>query len=65
MSDEAPVRRAYDLGMAHADADLAGRPDVRLHSGRDIANALGFPATDGEQIVDLRDAYNAGWRDWA
>ncbi|WZH38764.1 MAG: hypothetical protein PIR02_08835 [Microbacterium enclense] len=65
MSDDAPVRQAYDLGMDHADDDHAGKPDVRLHSGRKIAAALGFTAATGEQLVELRDAYDAGWRDWA
>ncbi|WP_431795654.1 hypothetical protein [Microbacterium enclense] len=65
MSEETPIRRAYDLGMDHADEDHAGKPDVRLHSGREIARALGFTATTGEQLVELREAYNDGWRDWA
>ncbi|SIS19750.1 hypothetical protein [Microbacterium sp. RURRCA19A] len=65
MSDDAPVRQAYDLGMDHADDDHAGAPNVRLHTGRDIARALGFTATTGEHLVGLREAYNDGWRDWA
>lgn len=65
MSDEAPVRRAYDLGMNHADDEHAGQQNMRLHSGRDIARVLGITATVGEQLVELRSAYNDGWRDWA
>lgn len=51
--------------MDHADEEHAGKPEVRLHSGRDVARALDFTATTGGQLVDLRDAYNDGWRDWA
>lgn len=65
MTHETPTREAYDLGMDHADADHNGMLERRLHSGRDVARALGFEATIGEQLVDLREAYNDGWRDWA
>lgn len=64
MTADAPTQRAYDLGMDHADDEHASQQDIRLRSGRDTARALGFTATSGKQLVDLRDAYNDGWRDW-
>jgi len=65
VSLETPTQRAYELGMDHAEHDHLGKLHHRLHSGREIAAVMGLTGLDGEQLVDLRDAYTAGWRDWA
>lgn len=47
--------------MGHAELDHLGKLHHRLHSGREIARALGLSGLDGEQWVDLRNSYNRGW----
>ena len=57
--------QARDLGADHAELHHLGRLQHRLHSGRDVAAALGAHGLDGEQTAALREAYNLGWSSWA
>jgi hypothetical protein len=59
------LARAHELGADHAELNHRGRLHHRMHSGREIARALGAPDLEGEQVLAIRDSYNFGWSSWA
>jgi hypothetical protein len=62
MSD---LERATDLGADHAEDSHHGRAVQRLHSGRQVAAALGITEElTSDLYVSLREAYNYGWLTW-
>lgn len=66
MSTDDLLQRARDLGADHAEADHHGWLHRRLHSGKEVAAALGESAPlDPDQFVALREEYAYGWSTWA
>ncbi|MFI8593708.1 hypothetical protein ACIGCK_04670 [Microbacterium sp. NPDC078428] len=65
MTDQDPFARAFVLGQDHAEEQHHTRRRVRLHSGHQVAAALGVNAADVATIVQLRERYSAGWASWA
>jgi len=55
------VQRAAALGQDHAEESRTDKVSPRLHSGRQVAAALGLDIEPGEDLVRLRDAYSLGW----
>ncbi|MEO2132745.1 hypothetical protein [Microbacterium sp.] len=65
MNEQDLLQQAATLGMDHAESDHRGDRGVRLHSGRDVAAALGIDDAGPDLLVALRESYASGWTNWA
>jgi hypothetical protein len=54
-------KRAFELGQDDAERHEHGTLTERCYSGREVAARLGIERESPDQLVALRESYNAGW----